>query len=163
MARCAIFGRPWAASSVLMDRSRTFFREAEPDEEGGDSDLAVKDELRAVVNGARCVGELSARFSLALPPSLMGVGSVGLSGNGVLLHRLPCLCAGGTPKRWITGGDASSPSSSGDRLGADLCWRSKLLACEFRDEVPEALSREVERARKSPSDVQLDFLGMRFL
>lgn len=74
-----------------MDRSRTFFREAEPEEEGGDFDLEVKDELRVVVIGARSAGELSIRFSLALPPSLMGVGSVGLSGKGVLLHRLPCL------------------------------------------------------------------------
>lgn len=63
----------------------------------------------------------------------------------------------------MTGGCASSPSSSGNRLGADLCWRSRLLACEFREAAPEALFGEADRARKSPSEVQLDFVALRFL
>lgn len=145
-----------------MDRSRLFFRDAEPEDGGGEIDLEVKDELRAVMTGARGDGVFPMGLLLLLPPSPMGGGSVGLSGKGVLLHRLPCLCAGGTPKRWITGGGAASASSSADRLGADRCWRSRLLTCELRDEVPEVVSGDTDRARRSPSEVQLGFLALRF-
>lgn len=50
IARCEIFWRPEEASCVLIERSRTFFLELGP-EGGGDNDLGVKDELRAVVVG----------------------------------------------------------------------------------------------------------------
>lgn len=37
----------------MMERSRTFFLEDDPDEGGGDRDFAVNDELRAVAVGGR--------------------------------------------------------------------------------------------------------------
>jgi hypothetical protein len=94
MARCAIFGRPEAANRVLIERSRTFFLEVDPEGGAGESDLAVNDELRAVVTGGFPVGVGDREPPVVLlltPLSPIGMGSVGLSGRGVLLHLLPCL------------------------------------------------------------------------
>ena len=107
-----------------MERSRTFFLDVEPAVGGGESDLGVKDELRLTIGGGDA-GELGG-LPLLLSPVAASIGSVGLSGNGVLLHLFPCLKAAGTPRRWIGAGIASSCAaslSSGERVGSDLCWR----------------------------------------
>lgn len=94
MALWAIFGRPWAANCTLIERSRTFFLEAEPEGGGGgDRDLAVNDELRADATGGWVTDGIPTGlwFVTLSELSPMGIGSVGLSGNGVLLHLLPCL------------------------------------------------------------------------
>ena len=84
MARCAIFGRPWAANCVLMDSPRAFFLELSSDNCGGGSELCV---VWTMVAGSRGIEGASAAPAL----SSIGVGIVGLSGRGVLLHLLPCL------------------------------------------------------------------------
>lgn len=94
MALWAIFGRPCAANCTLIERSRTFFREADPEEEGGDRDVAVNDELRADATGGWVTDGLPTGLWFATLLSVLspiGIGSVGLSGSGVLLHLLPCL------------------------------------------------------------------------
>lgn len=154
MARCAILGRPLAANCVLIESPRAFFLEPGSDSCGGGSDLCV---LRAIVAGGRGTEGASA-------PSLspMGIGIVGLSGRGVLLHLLPCLYAGGTPKRWTGVGGASScgtRSSSADRLGADRWGRRD---CDRGDEVPEPSSGE-SFVRRLSADAQVGFPGSRFL
>lgn len=172
MARCTIFGRPEAASFVLMERSRTFLRDFVPKAGAGEADLGVNEEDRAVGTGGFSIG-VADRAALLLSPSPTaptGMGSVGLSGSGVLLHLLPCLKAGGTPRRWLTRGVSGCASSSAswvavsseDRAGDELCWRIRPLNCDSRDEAVDMASGVAERDRRSPSDVQLGFTGKRF-
>ena len=87
MARCPRFERPLAANCVLIESPRAFFFEHDPDEGGGESDLAFNDELRDDGAGGLDNTGGSAALSLLHP----GIGIVGLSGRGVLLHLLPCL------------------------------------------------------------------------
>jgi hypothetical protein len=87
MARCVIFGRPLEANLVLIERSRTFLLEPGAGGGAGECDLDVEDELRLIVAGDRGTEGASAAPSL----SPIGMGIVGLSGRGVLLHLLPSL------------------------------------------------------------------------
>jgi hypothetical protein len=152
-----------------MERSRTFLRDFVPEAGAGEADLWVNEEDRAVGTGGFSTG-VADREALLLPPSPTGMGSVGLSGSGVLLHLLPCLNAGGTPRRWLARGVSGCASSSaswvaassGESVGDDLCWRTRPLNCDSRDEAVDIASGVAERDRRSPSDVQLGFTGKRF-
>lgn len=85
IARC-LLGRPFAANCVLIESPRAFFFDPGPDG-GGESDLGANDELR----GDGAGGFDTAGASVAPCVLAPGIGIVGLSGRGVLLHLLPCL------------------------------------------------------------------------
>jgi hypothetical protein len=74
---------------VLIERPRAFFLEPDPDDGDGEIDRGVNDELRAIVEGG--FGTEGALVASLLSALGVGIGIVGLSGSGVLLHLLPCL------------------------------------------------------------------------
>lgn len=77
-----------------MDSPRAFFLDTGP-EGCGERDRGVG-ELRDTDENGRG-STVGASAAILSPVGVIGI--VGLSGRGVLLHRLPNLCAGGTPRR----------------------------------------------------------------